>query len=119
MERTVRDASRGHQHAHGRIHTRVACWNQRLGSEESGIHFLEFVSRHRVSPSSKWRTTTAPANALNYPIREVPSLVGYPSDVETCIATSFKLTLPSVFFGKATETSVVKDSTWTLQREML
>jgi hypothetical protein len=34
-------------------------------------------------------------------------LVSYASDLEACVATSFKLTLPSVLFRKATETIVV------------
>jgi hypothetical protein len=48
-----------------------------------------------------------------------PSLADYASDLEVCIATSFKLTLPSIFSGRATETSAVKGTTWTSQRETL
>jgi hypothetical protein len=113
QELTVRDASRGHQH--GRIHMRVACWKQRLGNRvpSSSTFFLDIVSVLQVA----YRHGADQRTELSD--KRSPSLADYASDLEVCIATSFKLTLPSIFSGRATETSAVKGTTWTSQRETL
>jgi hypothetical protein len=64
----------------------------KTGSKESNIQLPDFVHRHRVGPLSSVPQEHRPTHCT--------SLVGCASDLEACIATSFKLTLPSVFAEK-------------------
>ncbi len=74
-----------------------------VGTEDwvARTSFLDIVSVLQVAylPGTNQRTKPSDERSA--------SSVGYASDLEACIATSFMLTLPSVVSAKATETIAV------------